>query len=498
MCTSILRYACPIDWEFPDKGALDLMPAGRQDAAYPHRVTSFNWQEFYDVLGGGVFLEALKRHLREDYDYVLIDSRTGISDTAGICTVQMPDSIVVCFTLNRQSILGAAAVAQSIESQRLKPNGEPGIHIWPVPTRIELAEKERLESARDLAHVTFQRHLGRMKRDERPAYWGGVEVLYQPFFAYEEVLAVFAERHGRSSSMLTSMETLAGHISGEAVSHFRPMSEDQRRRGLALFTTRMRNSPGDSSPAEVYLSYPRSHAELAARIISSLQSSTVRVWSDRVLLPGDDWRASSDAALASSRMLVVLIAGGLGPYQRVEVERALDRGIRVIPVLAPELSFKDLPDVLSHVTAIRIEADRPHEALEDLKNAVERTLARRSDANVSPVSADDPQKGRWGGLAEHNGRRLSATVEPVTDDWFSVTLLVESASGQPIDDTVTFHLHPTFPREVVPVQPHDGHAELKLAVWGAFTVGVVADGGRTRLELDLSENPRFPETFRSR
>jgi hypothetical protein len=39
---------------------------------------------------------------------------------------------------------------------------------------------------------------------------------------------------------------------------------------------------------------------------------------------------------------------------------------------------------------------------------------------------------------------------------------------------------------------------LKLTAWGAFTVGVLADEGRTKLELDLSELEDAPEDFRSR
>ena len=55
----------------------------------------------------------VKQRARAQYDYILIDSRTGVSDTAGICSVQMPDTLVVCFTYNNQSIKGASAVARS-------------------------------------------------------------------------------------------------------------------------------------------------------------------------------------------------------------------------------------------------------------------------------------------------------------------------------------------------------------------------------------------------
>lgn len=102
---NLLRYAVSVDWDsFPSPGTLDFVPAGRQDAGYSIRTNSFNWQQFYDRLGGGVFLEATKKRLREEYDYVLIDSRTGVSDTSGICTVQMPDDLLVCFTLNAQAL----------------------------------------------------------------------------------------------------------------------------------------------------------------------------------------------------------------------------------------------------------------------------------------------------------------------------------------------------------------------------------------------------------
>src|SRR4051812_15798854 len=87
----ISPYAVSIEYDFPGSGTIDFVPAGRQDAAYSALVSQFDWNNFYDRLGGGGFLEALKRDMRARYDYVLVDSRTGLSDTAGICTVQLPD-----------------------------------------------------------------------------------------------------------------------------------------------------------------------------------------------------------------------------------------------------------------------------------------------------------------------------------------------------------------------------------------------------------------------
>ena len=62
-----------------------------------------------------------------------IDSRTGVSDTLKVSTLQMPDRLVVCFTLNHQGIEGALAVAEFVEAQRQKSR----LRIFPVPMRVD-------------------------------------------------------------------------------------------------------------------------------------------------------------------------------------------------------------------------------------------------------------------------------------------------------------------------------------------------------------------------
>ena len=114
---------------------------------------------------------------------------------------------------------------------------------------------------------------------------------------------------------------------------------------------------------------------------------------------------------------------------------------------------------------------------------------------------DDPQKGRWGGQRSANGRVLSATVVPTgTKDLYRVTLRVSraGASTPALRGDVRFHLHPTFNQQVVNVPGNGETADLVLIAFGAFTVGVEADNGATRLELDLAELTEAPVEFRSR
>jgi len=210
--TDLTRFRVQVDWEFKGGGELDLIPAGRQCTEYAERVNSFDWTNFYRRLDGELLIKQLKGRLKREYDYVLIDSRTGVSDSAGICTVAMPDRVVAFFTLNRQSVEGVAAVLESVSSQRKE------IKVFPVVTRIELAEKDRLEASRRRARQVFARFLPGATEDQQRKYWTDAEILYHPYYAYEEVLACFGDATGADysqSSLLASMERLGKRVTGE-------------------------------------------------------------------------------------------------------------------------------------------------------------------------------------------------------------------------------------------------------------------------------------------
>lgn len=119
-----------------------------------------------------------------------------------------------------------------------------------------------------------------------------------------------------------------------------------------------------------------------------------------------------------------------------------------------------------------------------------------------PLVSDDPQKGRFGGQSESAGRRLEARVTPRPDsgdEIFDVRIALTSTDpNKPLSDPVRFFLHNTFSPDKVVVVPKQGRAELSLCAWGAFTVGAIADGGQTKLELDLAKLPDAPAKFRER
>jgi len=141
--------------------------------------------------------------MREVYDYVPIDSRTGVSDTSGICTVQMPDVLVVCFTLNNQSIEGASAVAKSAFMQRAEMAKSPNqagiappreLEVYPVPTRIDSSELDRLAMRWAYARKLFAQFPANISEEERDSYWREISVPNVPYYSYEELLAPIGDR----------------------------------------------------------------------------------------------------------------------------------------------------------------------------------------------------------------------------------------------------------------------------------------------------------------
>lgn len=330
------QYAVSLNWKFPRGGQIDFVPAGRQGPDYATRFAAINWQNFYDRLGGGALLEEAKRQASAQYDYVLIDSRTGVSDTSGICTVQMPDTLVVCFTFNNQSIEGAAAITQFVYEQRGRhsyaaaqagaaapaqsaQSAQPAqpaqtrsgdgagpasavgsvyesphdFRILPVPTRVELAEKEKLDRRKEFARWRFDPFIGRIPAAQRRAFWAAVEVPYVPYFAYEEILAPFNEDPRDPKSCLAAFVRITEQITEGEVSAFVPLI-DPKKREEVLVEFAATSEPDERAPAPAAGTVPaESQTERQLRLAESSflalteeeRETAARLWKRLVRVP---------------------------------------------------------------------------------------------------------------------------------------------------------------------------------------------------------------------
>lgn len=225
------EYAVSLEWDF-GTGCLDFIGAGRQCPEYSAIVSTFDWDSFWSARGGE-FFDELQRQMRNDYDFVLLDSRTGLSDTAGICTVQLPDVLVICFTLNTQSIEGSAAVARSVVKMREQRDAAPP-RILPVPTRVEDGEQRRLERGRAYADRNFAPFLVQSGVLDAHEYWGSVELPYRAYYAYEEILATFGDLPRLENSLLAPYVRLARRIAANPVTA-PVIDESVRQRVIRMF-----------------------------------------------------------------------------------------------------------------------------------------------------------------------------------------------------------------------------------------------------------------------
>jgi MinD-like ATPase involved in chromosome partitioning or flagellar assembly/tetratricopeptide (TPR) repeat protein len=320
----IQQYALSLKWGFTGGGSLDFLSAGRQNLDYVATLAALDWDTFYERLNGGQFLDAVRADMKRNYDYVLIDSRTGLSDVADICTVHLPDILVDCFTLSIQGIEGAAQVARLIEGHK-----DRGIRILPVPMRVDQAEKEKVEAGHKVAVALFAGLPAAMSEAQRRQYWAAVEVPYRAFYAYEETLAVFGDPPGSPTSLLSAFERLTAQITDGAVTSLPPVDEQLRNRTKLQFA---RRAPLVGETINVEFS-PEDQVwgEWIAEVLRAAEVAVSERFIDGSTLP-------DQAELSSARTLTVVSAAYLARHRA-------------------QLAPRTLPDLAVYVTATRQPAE---------------------------------------------------------------------------------------------------------------------------------------------
>jgi cellulose biosynthesis protein BcsQ len=281
-----------LNQKFATGGYIDFVGAGRQGATYSERVNTFDWKRFYE-LGGARMLTTAQAHLRSLYDWVLIDSRTGVSDTAGICTIQLPDTVVACFTMNRQSIDGVDAIMRSIRAFRSASIDGSKITFFPLATRIENAESVRLESARTYARRKLRDILPATNLSVDSDYWDDMEIAYRPWYAFEEVLAAFGDATGATrakDTMLSQMEAMARCIAGNNTLRVPEVLTVDRTEVLSKYAFGSLTIPGEKAappagmPATVTTEHDAGDTEFLRGLIAKEQVWRRRNFSWRYLL----------------------------------------------------------------------------------------------------------------------------------------------------------------------------------------------------------------------
>lgn len=207
-------YSLPEEFrEFQD-GSLHIMPAGKFDGSYAQRFDALDLRQLYQEGLGEPLIRAFKKKLAEAdlYDFVLVDSRTGFSDEAGICTRDLADHLMILSGLNHQNIEGTC---EFLKALRVATDGNKPFQIIlsPVPN----GEDALLDQREAMAKSSFEEAWGSEIKIE-------LQIPYHPQLALTEEPHIFRRRRGYlfeayraiESSMLRAMGhdawTLMGRI----------------------------------------------------------------------------------------------------------------------------------------------------------------------------------------------------------------------------------------------------------------------------------------------
>jgi tetratricopeptide (TPR) repeat protein len=169
----LVDYAFEVEIASTSPGRIFVMPAGRRDRNYQIQLAGLDWKYFYRHSRGFLFVENLKAAIEKDYspDYVLVDSRTGLTDVFSICTLQLPDLVVLLFSLNNQNVSGTARVYQAIRSNQIGRDIQTILVATPIPDAPDSVDllKRRLDCVRKTVHAEPKLFLS-----------------FDPFMAFEE------------------------------------------------------------------------------------------------------------------------------------------------------------------------------------------------------------------------------------------------------------------------------------------------------------------------
>ena len=135
------------------KGKIHVLPAGDVTGAKSsYDVSGLRLDDLYADMPRSVVLDDLLLQIEEDIApaYLLIDSRTGLTEIGGICTAHLGEYVVVLFGLNEQNIQGTALMFGRLRRVRKNLAEKCILVASPLPQGEDRLKSERLDRAREL------------------------------------------------------------------------------------------------------------------------------------------------------------------------------------------------------------------------------------------------------------------------------------------------------------------------------------------------------------
>lgn len=186
-----------------DAENLLVMPSGAWGTDYAASFGRIDWGALYAERDGYLLFEDLKEQWRRSIapDYVLIDSRTGYTDTGGICTRQLPDAVTVLFFPNEQNLRGLSKVVADIRSEAEPPRSKS------IKLHFVMSNVPDLDDEDDILVEMKHRFQKDLAFDEEPLVvhrYESLSLLNQAVFTKERPKSRLATEYGEVATRIVN------------------------------------------------------------------------------------------------------------------------------------------------------------------------------------------------------------------------------------------------------------------------------------------------------
>lgn len=338
-----------------DSGKLDILVSGKEgDKEYFEKVKKLDIGAFYSKFDGGETIEKLRDEWKDNYDFVLIDSRTGVTDIGGICTIQLPDVLVLLFTATRQAFNGILDIAEKADmAQKSFLVDRLRLLSIPIPSKFDSRDEFKI-SQNWLNH--FSKKLSFLYENWLPTSVKAREMLevtkipYISYFSFGEKLPVIEQGTTDPTGLGYAYENIAALLA-DNLQNVKMLLENRDELVDMASTSKKRDA---IRKPRIFIGYSHKDVFFKDLILKHLSvldlKNNITVWSDREIEPGHDWYEQITHEISGSNIVLLLITADFlnSPFiSKEEIPRLFKRQIssnlRVTPVIVRPCAWERIP-----------------------------------------------------------------------------------------------------------------------------------------------------------
>jgi cellulose biosynthesis protein BcsQ len=339
--------------------SLDLLTAGKRDTDYFQRIRDLDIKSLYLEANGGIAIEKLRNQWKDSYDFVLIDSRTGITDIGGICTIQLPDVLLLLFTATDQAVDGVAKVSErAYEAQKNLLSDRLRLISIPIASRFD--SKEEFKLSEKWLNI-FAKKLGAIYSNWLPTSVKPIQILeatripYSTYFSFGEKLPVVEQSRRDSGGLTFAYENISALIAND-MENVELLIENRDGFVKRASVLAKRREP---EKLNIFISYSHKDTGYLDRLLTHLKvlnrSSALNLWDDTKITAGHNWYTEISRAISQASVVILVLSPDYLASEfiwREEFSRILKQeregNLRIIPLILKPCLWEEV-ELVNHL-----------------------------------------------------------------------------------------------------------------------------------------------------